>query len=249
MSRRRDGCGRPVLLLEGKKAMTSSDVSAPRRLWLAAGGLALSHIVLMLAGFVGTPVSRLGDSPAAALATYRGSSPVGAGIGSAVSVLGFLALLLAVPLFARLLREDSESGRWLAAVITLSGALYVGLTLALPFAASSAARYDAQHGTPAETVLAISNLQWFGGFLATVLLGVFTLAVAAAAWRTRRLPRWVAGAGVVPGVCCVAAAAMPPENLVDDVTLVWMVWFVLFAVTALRAGRVRSRSLSEPVAA
>lgn len=229
--------------------MTSPDTPAPRRIWQVAGGLALAHIVLMLAGFVGTPVSRLGDSPAAAVAAYRGSSAVAAAIGSAVSVLGFLAFLLAVPLFARLLRTDSEPGRWLAAVITISGALYVGMTLALPFAASSAARYAAHHGLPAETVLAISNLHWFGVFLATVLLGVFTLAVAGSAWATRRLPRWVAGAGVVAGICCLAAAVLPPEDVVDDVTLIWMLWFVLLAVSALRAGRVPGRSLPAPVAA
>jgi hypothetical protein len=228
--------------------MTSPDVSVARRLWFAAGGLALAHVILMLAGFAGTPVSRLADSPAEALGTYRSSSATAAGIGGAVSALGFLAFLLAVPLFARLLGEDSELGRWLAAVIRSSGALYVGLTLALPFAASASARYDARHGLPADTVLAISNLHWFGAMLATVLLGVFSLAVAAAVWRTGRLPRWVAGAGVVAGVCCLAPAAMPPEGVLDDVTLAWMVWFVLLAVTALRAGRVRGRPLPAPVA-
>lgn len=229
--------------------MTSPATSIPRGLWLATGGLALAHLVLMLAGFAGTPVSRLGDGPAQALSTYRGGSATAADIGTAVSVLGFMTFLLAVPLFARLLRDDSEPGRWLVAVITSSGVLYVGLTLALPYAASAAARYAAHHGAPADTVLAISNLHWFGAFLATVVLGVFTLAVAAAAWRTRRLPRWVAGAGVVAGICSLVPAALPPESVLDNVTLIWMIWFVLLAVTVLRAGRVRGRSLPEPVAA
>lgn len=229
--------------------MSSPESPFPRRLWLAAGGLALAHVVLMLAGFTTTPVSRLGDTPAQALSTYRGGSSAAASIGGAISLLGFLAFLLAVPLFARLLRGESESGRWLAAVVAISGTLYVGLTLALPFPASDAARYDARHGLSAETVLAISNLHWFGAFFATVVLGVFTAAVSAAALVSRRLPRWLSIAGFVPAALCLTAAVLPPENVVDEATLVWMIWFVLFAVAALRAGRRSRRSVAVPVAA
>ena len=228
--------------------MSAPETALPRRLWQVAGGLALAHIVLMLAGFTATPISRLGDSAAQALSTYRSASTTAASIGGAISVLSFVALLCAVPLFARLLRGESESGRWLGALIALSGTLYVGLTLAVPFSASSAARYEAQHGVPAETVLAISNLHWFGVFFSTAVLGVFTAALCAAALATRRLPRWLSVAGFVPAALCLAAAVMPPENVVDDVTLVWMVWFVLFAVSALRAGRRSRRSVAVPVA-
>jgi hypothetical protein len=211
--------------------------SDPRRLWQVAGALALAHIALMLSGFTLTPVARLGASPASAVATYRSSSAVGAGIGGAISLLGFIALLVAVPLIGRALRGATEAGGWLSSVIVTSGTLYVGLTLAVPYAASGVARYGARSGMAAGTVAALSDLHWFGDFLSTVVLGVFTLAVAAAVWRTRALPRWVAIAGLAAGACCLATAVSPPESVLDDVTLIWMVWFVLLAVAALRAGR------------
>ena len=215
-----------------------------RRLWQVAGALALAHVALMLAGFALTSVARLGAAPGSIVGVYRASSESAAGIGGAISLLGFLAFFLAVPVFARLLRGGTEGTRWLSAVLSAAGVLYVGLTFALPFAASSAARYEAHRGLPAGTVAALSDLRWFGVDTATVVLGVFTLAVAAGAWATRLLPRWVAVGGFLAGVACLVPAVGPPEDVVDDLTLLWMVWFVLLAVAALVAGRSSRPALS-----
>jgi hypothetical protein len=226
-----------------------SHPDAPRRLWPVAGTLALAHVALMFAGFTLTPVGRLGDDPASVADAYRGSSLVAGGVGSAVSLLGFVAFLLGALLLARLLRGDTEGSRWLATVVGTAGALYVGLTFVLPYAASGMARYGAHHGLPDEIVAAFSDLHWFGDDLATVMLGVFTLAVAVGVWLTRRLPRWVAIGGFVAGGCCLVTATFPPETVLDNVTLIWIVWFVALAVAALRAGRVRASSSAVPVAA
>ena len=223
-------------------------VAARRRSWQIVGSLALAHIVLMLTGFALQKVSRLGDPPGTALAVYRGSSLGAAAIGSAVSLLGFLALLVAVPLIARLLRGDTEGTRWLSGVIASSGSVYVAITLAVGFAASAAARYGAHHAMPAATVDALSTVHWFGVFVATPILGVLLLTIAARVWSTGVLPRWVAAFGFVAGACCLAAAVNPPEDVVDDTTLVWMAWFVVFGITALRA-RSRATDAAPVVAA
>jgi hypothetical protein len=221
-------------------------LAAERRLWRIVGSLAVVHIVLMLAGFALQRVSRLGDAPGTALAIYRGSSLGAAGIGSAVSLLGFVALLFAAPLMARLLRGDTEGTRWLSGVIASTASVYVAITLAVGFAASGTARYGAHHAMTASTVSALSTLHWFAVFTATAVLGVFILTVAGRIWATRLLPRWVAGFGFLAGACCLAAAVNPPENLVDDVTLVWMAWFAALGVSALTGRREPRRA---PVAA
>jgi hypothetical protein len=217
-----------------------SHPDARRRLWPVVGGLALAHVALMFAGFAFTPVARLGSSTGAAVAAYHGSSRTAAGIGSAISLLGFVAFLCAALLLARLLRGETETSRWMAGVCAAAGSLYVGLTFALPYSASGLARYGAQHGMARETVAAFSDLHWFGDDMATVMLGVFTVSVAVAVWITRALPRWVAIGGIVAGVCCLGTAGFPPEDVLDDVTLIWIVWFVVLAVAALRAGRIRT---------
>jgi hypothetical protein len=136
-----------------------------------------------------------------------------------------------------LLRGSTDATRWLGSVIASSGAVYVAITLGVAFAASDAARYAAHNGTPGTTVAALSNLHWLAVFMATVILGVFTVAVAAAVWTSHLLPRWVAVLGFLAAAACLTAAVNPPENVVDDATLLWMAWFIALGVTALRASR------------
>jgi len=185
-------------------------------------------------------VPRFGDSPGTAAATYRGSAAGPAAIGGAVSLLGFAAFLLLATMLPRLVRRSGETNRWLAATVPASGAVYVGITLGIGFAGSGAARFAAQHGLPASTVAALSDLHWLGVYVATAVLGLFTLVLAAALWTSHTLPRWTAALGFVAGASCFAAAAQPPSGVVDDVTLIWMIWLVLFAVVALRGPRPRS---------
>lgn len=219
-----------------------------RRLWRIVGSLAVAHVVLMLAGFTFQRVSRLGDAPGTALAVYRGSSLGAAGLGSAVSLAGFIALLFVAPLLAQLLRGNTATTRWLSRVIAGTASVYVAITLAVGFAASAAARYGAHHALPAPDVVALNTLHWFSVFVATAILGVFLLTVAARLWATGQLPRWVAVLGLVAGVCCLAAAVNPPEDVVDNTTLVWMAWFVALGVTGLRGGRRETVAVPVPMA-
>jgi hypothetical protein len=223
--------------------------AARRRSWRIVGSLALAHIVLMLAGFTFQRVARLGDAPSTVLSVYRGSPAGAAGFGGAVSLLGFVAFLFAATLLAQLLRGRTDMTRWLAGLVSTAGATYVGITLGVAFAGSDAARYGAHRAWPATTVAAVGSLHWFGVFMATAILGVFTVTLAARLWVTGLLPRWVALGGFAAGACCLAAAAVPPEDIVDDATLVWMVWFVALGVAALRVRPRETASTAVPAAA
>jgi hypothetical protein len=163
----------------------------------------------------------------------------GAAVGDAISLLGFAAFLLLATLLPRLVARNSGTSRWLGTTLVASGAVYVGITLGIGFAGSGAARLAAQHGLPASTVAALSDLHWLGVYLATAVLGLFTVALATALWTSGALPRWIAVPGFVAGACCFAAAAQPPSGVADDVTLIWMIWFGLFGIMAMRGPRAR----------
>jgi hypothetical protein len=207
-------------------------------LWRLAGGLAIAHLVLMLGGFSLQRVAPLGARSGTVAADYVRWSTTKAFTGAYVDLLAFLVFVLAATLLARLMRGESEVSGWLSSIIAATGSIYVAVTLATAMADSSAAHYAGRHGAPLATVTALGQVHWFGVALATGVLGVFTLAVAAAAFTTGLLPRWVSYAGVVAGAAClVGAVPGAREGLVDYATLIWMVWFVGLGVAALRRPR------------
>jgi hypothetical protein len=159
-------------------------------MWRVAGWLALAHIAAMLGGFSVEKVAPLGARPSAVASAYV-TWPTGKGfVGSYVAGISFLLFLLVATLLGRLLRGDGDTSAWLSSVIAGSGCVYVAITLATAFAVSSAALYAGHHGAPLATVSALSDAHWFAVFLATAVLGLFTLAVAVAVYVTGALPRW-----------------------------------------------------------
>lgn len=220
-----------------------------RVLWRVAGALALAHVALMFGSFSLQQVANLGAKPSTVAADFVTSSTAKGFTGEYLTLLSFLVFLLAATLLGRLLRGNGDVSGWLSSTIAASGTVYVAVTLGSELVNLGAALYEGHHGAPLSTVTALEHAHWFGVFAATVVLGVFTLSVAAAVLTSGVLPRWVGLGGVVAGVLCLVSGAGAHTGLVDIATPVWVVWFVAFAVAAMRGPRVaRSSALSVPPA-
>jgi hypothetical protein len=111
------------------------------------------------------------------------------------------------------------------------------MTLAVALPGVAAAVYDGHHGASVGVVTALSDLHYFATFASMAVLGVFTMALAAAAQVSGALSRWVAYPGYVVGVLCLAAVPGAGLGLVDDAMLIWVIWFVVTGIAALRTAR------------
>ena len=205
------------------------------RLWRVAGALAIAHVVLMFAGAPSTPL--LGDTKANVLAAYVTGSMPRMYAGGYVEYLGFLVFLVGALLLARLLRGRTETTGWLAACIGGAGTTYVAVTVAAGFSAGAAALYNGHHGAAISTITTVNDVRNFAYFLSIGVLGVFTLAVAAAIASTRTLPRWLAWAGFPVGIAMIGTGPAARLGWVDFASLAWGVWFLALAVLALRGPR------------
>ena len=208
-----------------------------RRLWRAAGILAIAHVALMLAGLAMNKVATVGARPAAYAAAYAHGSMTAKFAGGCLACASFLVLLLAATLLAQLLRGGSELARWWASAAAASAAVYVAVTLAVGLPAVAAAVYDGHHGAAIGTVMALSDLHYFATFLSMAVLGLFTLALAAAARAAGALSRWISYSGYAVSALCLAAVPGAGVGLVNDAMLVWMIWFIGTGIAALRQAR------------
>jgi hypothetical protein len=208
-----------------------------RGLWRVAGILAIAHVVLMLAGLAGGKVATVGSKPGAYIAAYVDGPLTERLAGACLASASFLVFLLAATLFARLLRGRSELGNWWASTVAASGAIYVAITLAVALPGVAAAVYDGHHGASVSIVTALSDLHYFATFASMAVLGMFTVALAAAAQVSGALSRWVAYPGYAVGLLCLAAVPGAGLGLVDDAMLVWMIWFIVTGIAALRNAR------------
>jgi hypothetical protein len=219
---------------------------ASNRLRRVAGVLALAHLVVMFGSYALQKVAPLGAGSATITADHVTWSMSKGFAGGYLTALSYLLLLLAATLLARLLSTPSELSGWLTGTMTAAASVLVAVTFAA-MANLGAALYDGHHGAALETVTVLDHAHWFGIFLATTALGLFTAATGAAALAAHALPRWVAWSGVAVGALCIASAAGAGSGAVDTSTLVWTVWFVCLAVTLLRRGG-RPQPGSDPLA-
>ena len=217
------------------------NLSKNNGLWLIAGGLGLAHLALMLAGFSLQRVAPLGSRRTTIVADHVTWSMTKGFSGGYLVCLSFIAFMLFATLLARLLRGTSELSAWLASAIAALGAIYVAVTLGAGLSDLGAALYGGHHGAPLAIVTAFDQAHWFAVFVATTVLGAFTLTVGAAVWVSGLLPRWVAASGLVAGAVVLAGVAAASTDAVNDATAVWMLWFVALAIAALRAGRTHVR--------
>jgi len=215
----------------------SALIEGRRGLWRTAGILAIAHVVLILAGLAGGKVATVGSGPGAYIAAYMDGPLTERLASGCLAGASFLVFLLAATLFARLLRGGSELGRWWASVVAASGAIYVAMTLAVALPGVAAAVYDGHHGASVGIVTALSDLHYFAVFASMAVLGVFTIALAAAAQVSGGLSRWVAYPGYAVGALCLAAVPGAGLGLVDNAMLVWTIWFVVTGIAALRVAR------------
>lgn len=212
-------------------------MDAGRGLWRIAGTLAIAQVVLTLASYALQRVADLGAKPAAVTSAFVEFSATRGYGGEFLTCLSLLVFLFAATLLARLVRREGELSGWLAASVAASGAVYVAVSLASYLPVLGAALYEGHHGTPVATVALLDHLHWFGAFVATAVLGAFSISLAAAIRIGGVLPSWLSYAGVVVGLVCLAGGEGAHMSLNGAASLVWMAWFVLVGVAALRAPR------------
>ena len=201
---------------------TNSERITRRYLWIAAGWLAIAHIVLIFAGTISGHSLQLGDSPATAADALVKSSMASSFAGGYLSYLGFLVFLVGGLLFAQLLRGDDIVPRWLSSCIAGSVVAYVAVTISTGFAAGAAALYDGHHGADLSTVTTVNDIRNLGFILCAGLVGIFAVSVGLAARATGALPRWVTVSGVLVGsfaIVSVPACTHRRHRCVDDALL------------------------------
>jgi hypothetical protein len=153
-------------------------------------------------------------------------------VGGYIEIIATLVFLAAGLVFARVLRGQSETNRWLASCIAGATAVLVAVTLATSYAAGAAALYGGHHGTSLATVTTINDIRNFGWAISTAVGGVVALAVSAAGHLSRRLPRWLSYVGYTVGA--VLIGAMPLVKAGEPQGLLFFVWLIVLGIVALR---------------
>ena len=208
-----------------------------RRLWRAAGWLAIAHVVLLFVGAALLNALELGDKASVASDALVASSLAKSYAGGLAQFVGFLVFLVLAMLLARLLRGEGEVSSWLSSCIAASAITYVAVTIATGFAAGAAALYDGHHGASLATVTTVNDIRNFGFVLCSGVIGLFSLAVAAAARVTGLLARWVTYTGVAVGVASILAVPAARAHVTDVSTMLWFVWFTALGVAMVRRAR------------
>lgn len=206
----------------------------PRRHWQLAGGLALTHVVLIFVGIY-LQHSPLFSEGTQGIETYYSAGDITRTFtGGIVEAFGFLLLIPVLVFLARALGHRGEAGRWAAQTGLMCGLAYVAVTFAVGFPAGAAAMHGAQHGLDVETAFALNNVRIFGYFLSLLLLGGATLGVAISALVDQAAAGWIGRFGLATGIALLASTPLAAIGQQDWGTLVWSVWFVGVGVLMLR---------------
>ena len=202
--------------------------------WRLAGGLALAHVVLMLAGLMLQQTPALREGVSGIDRSYAEGDLGRILTGGFIELLGFLCLPPVLVFLAFAVGRRTATGRWATAAAAGFGLCYVAVTVAAGLPPGAAALWGVQHGLDPATALVVNDIRNFAYFLSLPLLGGHALGLAVAAVADRRWTRWVGGGGVVTGVLLLAAPVGAVVGLQDYPTLVWLVWWVGVAVMLLR---------------
>ena len=197
-----------------------------------AGGLALSHIVLMLGAFAleGVASAQHGTSPAKLVEIYRGVSldrTLGAGY---LESLSFFVLTPAVILIAWLFSRRTTAGLLASQTFAAFGISYIASTLAVGFAPGAAALYAAQHGVDAGSIAMVNDVRNYAFVLQVALSAGMALALGIAARLEGLHTRWIGWGGIAVGT--VGLVATPFAH--NPVSMAWVIWWVGVAVVLLR---------------
>jgi hypothetical protein len=236
---------RPTLLLHAhsrqEEAMSQVAFDAPPRaqthspaLWRIAGGLAIAHVVLLLAGFSQERTTSLGGSAADARHALIEGSLTRSMVGGYVESLSIVVLLPALAFLAHAVGTRTAVGRWAASTSFVAGATYVAISLATGMPAGAAALYDGHHGGDLATARMVTDVRNFAFFLSLLVLGLQAIALGIAALSDRFSPRWTGIGGLVVGILLMAGVAGARLGLHDYASMVWTVWWVGVAIALIR---------------
>ncbi len=206
-----------------------------RTLWRAAGGFAIAHVIVMLAGIALAFESPLFQEGTEGIQKgYVEGNMARIMAGGMLETLAFVLLIPAFVFLARAVGRRTEVGQWAAQTALMAGMGYVAVTMAVGFPAGAAALYGAQNGLDVDTAFAINNIRIFGYFLSLSLLGAHAIGLAIAARQDGVMRRWVGWGGLVTGVVLLASVPAAAIGQQDWATLVWLVWWIGVAVSLLR---------------
>lgn len=199
-------------------------------MWRIAGGLAIGYVVLMLAGLtIGTSVPEPGAAPAEVAHDFSTGSAVRMYAALYVTALSLLMFLAVSGFVARALRESA--GGWAAATALSAGTLYA-VASGLNGVLLGAETYGGHHGATAASLALLDGVRAFAIYGSFLVLGMFLLATAVAAWVT--LPRWLSYSGLVLGAALALSAAAAASGPAFLVYLLSYVWFVGLGVVLAR---------------
>lgn len=203
-------------------------------LWRVAGGLAIAHVVLLLAGFSQERSTALGDDLDDARSALTEGSLTRSMAGGYVEALAFVLLLPVLVFLARSVGTRTPVGRWAAATSLVAGVTYVAITLSTGLAAGAAALYGGHSGVDLETARMVSDVRNFAFLLSLLVLALQAAALGVAALSDRFSPRWTGIGGLVVGVVLPAGVALAGLELHNYASLAWTVWWIGVAIALLR---------------
>ena len=169
------------------------------------------------------------------LAAANGSGS--SGFSEPRAVLGIAALTLALPFLAcvsGMLRDPDEPGGWLASTALAAG--IAGIVIKIASGAPELALHTAHVAAGTQLGTSFEALGNGATILSLYPFAVFCAAAAVAGWRTRVLPRWLAGGAAI----AAAALAVNGAFLTSDVVpgfLLFLVWTLLASVVLVRRPR------------
>ena len=205
-------------------------------MWRIGGGLALAHVVLMMAAITQEALVEHGASAAKLKASYGGADLTRALGAGYVEGLSFLVLTAAIVFAARALGRRTPTSRWAGQTFLALGVAYVASTLAVGYPPGAAAIYGSQHGADLASVAMVNDVRNYAFYLQIAITCGMALALGVAALSEGVFTRWIGWGGVAFG--SVGLVAVPFAH--DAVSMVWLVWWVGLAVLFLRGGPKRA---------
>jgi hypothetical protein len=218
-------------LTRSASATEPEQSSSSATLSRVAGGLGITHVVMMLGAFALEGVAaEHGIAPTKLLHEY-GDAPLGrtllAGYAESVS---FFLLTASVIVIGWLFSRRTVGGRLAAQTFVALGVANVASTLAVGFPPGAAAVYAAHHGVDPVSLAMVNDIRNYAFVLQVAITCAMALALGVAALLERRNTRWIGWGGVVFGA--VGLLATPFVH--NAMSMGFLIWWVGVGVVLLR---------------
>lgn len=202
----------------------------PRRV-AAAGALLFVATFVASVVLAGQPVVHEGQQGIEHSLSGRGLAPALTSLF--VSMLGLLALSVALAFLAHALGHRS-AGSVLAAKVAWVGGLGYVFVVTVAFSAGAAAAWAQDQGVDLATVLIVNNVRNFAYFAAIPFMSLTALGFGTAAILDAVLTRWIGWAGVGVGVLFLLAVPAAAVGI-SYAQPVWLLWWIGVGVVLLRS--------------